>query len=612
MSSTATRSAGSVTGPLEPTLVDPATEYADEELVAEWLARFERSIAEGRPLRDLFEDGCHWRDAVALTGTIMTTSGATDVAKEIAQRARDADPSSFVLAGSPRPARKTRAGREVVEAFFDFRTRVGRGRGVVRLIPHADRPITAWTLLTTLQAPFGLEDPDRSPPPRGGRYGNAFGELGWGARREREQQYLAHDPDVLIIGGGQAGTTLGARLRTLGVDALIIDRNARPGDNWRKRYEALVLHNESWVCELPYMPFPPGWPVYVPKDMIAGWLETYIWAMELNYWASSELVSAAFDDASHRWEVVVRTDSVDRILHPSHLVLATGMSGSPKRPALPGLADFGGTVLHTSDFVGGAEWAGRRAIVVGTGNSGHDVAQDLHAHGAQVTMIQRSPTTITSVEPAAQLVFALYSEGHETGDADLLSVSMPYELMLKGQQILAGRMLELDRALIDALEGVGFRTDIGEDDSGYYMKYLRTGGGYYLNIGCSELIAQGEIAIVQAADVAKYTRSGLNLVDGGSLDADLIVLATGYENLQETTRRLIGDQVADRVGSVWGFDERGDARNVWKATAQEGLWYMAGSFAQCRTYSRFLGLQLWSAIGSPPSGGAASSAPSAD
>ena len=280
-------------------------------------------------------------------------------------------------------------------------------------------------------------------------------------------------------------------------------------------------------------------------------------------------------------------------LHPPHLVIATGRSGNPKSPTLLGLDEFTGTVMHTHRFTSGADWVGKRAIIVGAGNSAHDVAQDLHGHGAaSITMVQRNPTTITSVEPAAQLVFALYSEGPSIPDSDLLAVSLPYELTLVGQKLLTKRMYDLDKQLLDRLEAVGFRTDLGDDESGYYMKYLRTGGGYYLNVGCSELIADGEIDVIASTEIERYGRDGAILTDGSVLEVDLIVLATGYDNLQETTRRLLGDEVAEAVGPVWGFDERGDVPNMWRETAQPGLWYMAGSFAQCRTYSRYLALQL--------------------
>lgn len=579
-------------------VTEAAQPLAPTDAAASWLGRFEKALGSGSGLDEVFTEDAHWRDAVAFTWDILTVSGGPEIARILAARQPAVSARMLALSTEPVAQVKVRGGRTVVEAFFDFVTSVGKGRGVVR-IPWNDsenEDLRALTLLTSLAEVDGFPEPTRENRPRGGIYANNFGGPSWADHRALAQEYTDRSPEVLILGGGQAGMTLAARLGRLGVDALIVDKNDRAGDNWRHRYDSLALHNESWVCELPYMPYPPTWPVYLPKEMIAGWMETYAWAMELNYWTSTELISATFDEPSGRWTVELMRDGHAVVLKPQHFVMATGMSGAPKMPQIEGLAKFTGEVAHTSEFSSGAGWTGRRALVIGTGNSAHDVAQDLHSHGAHVTMVQRGATTITSVEPAAQLVFALYSEGPSTEDCDLLSVSMPYELFLKGQQMLTKKMLDLDRPLIEKLDTVGFRTDIGDDESGYYMKYLRTGGGYYLNVGCSELIAEGQIDIVAHERIVEFDAHGVRLVDGTTLNVDLVVLATGYENMQETTRRILGDEIADRVGPVWGYDEYGDMRNVWKRTAQPNLWYMAGSFAQCRTYSRYLAQQIYAVV----------------
>lgn len=586
-----------------PAATETRSSVSEAQQVERWLSRFARFLTGEEQGKSLFLDDSHWKDALAFTWDIRTFKGRQGITDRLAAARSDIAACDFVVAQNPPPQIKVRAGIQVLEAFFNFRTKHGRGRGIVRLAAREDgsntseRPLshydTAWTLLTTLQELTGLEEKTGARRPRGGTYAQSFGDENWHDRRRAAQEYRDREPDVLIVGGGHAGMTLAARLGQIGVDALIIDKHERVGDNWRKRYDALTLHNESWVCELPYIPYPPTWPVYLPKDMVAGWFENYAWAMELNYWTGTELLTAAFDATAKRWTVRLRNRAgVEKKLSPKHLVIATGMSGAPKIPKLAGIEDFKGQVLHTHSYADGTKWKGKDAIVVGTGNSAHDVAHDLHASGANVTMIQRSPTTIVSVEPAAQLVFKLYSEGPSTEDCDLLSVSMTYDVMMKSHRALTKQMLELDKELIAGLEAVGFRTDSGPDETGYYLKYLRHGGGYYLNVGCSELIAAGKIKIVQNDTIDRYVDKGVKLRDGTMIPADLIVLATGYENMQDGAGRLVGKDIADKVGPVWGFDERGDARNVWKQTAQENLWFMAGSFAQCRTYSRYVAIQI--------------------
>jgi putative flavoprotein involved in K+ transport len=237
--------------------------------------------------------------------------------------------------------------------------------------------------------------------------------------------------------------------------------------------------------------------------------------------------------------------------------------------------------------------AGKRVLVVGAGNSAHDIAQELHEHGAAVTMLQRSSTTIVSVEPSAKIVFHPWREGGPvTDDVDIVSASVPFPLLTEFHKSLTKQFKELDAELLSALERVGFQLDDGEDGSGFYLKYLRYGGGYYLNVGCSDLIAAGEIALKTGVGVAQLTHDSVVFTDGSSMPVDMVVLATGYQNMQESVRALFGDEVADRVGPAWGFDDGGELRNMWKRTGQEGFWLMGGSFAQCRIYSRFLALQI--------------------
>jgi cation diffusion facilitator CzcD-associated flavoprotein CzcO len=265
----------------------------------------------------------------------------------------------------------------------------------------------------------------------------------------------------------------------------------------------------------------------------------------------------------------------------------------PNRPALPGLDDFGGEVLHSSRFGSGVRYRGRRAIVVGTGNSGHDVAQELQSNGAaQVTMVQRNPTCVVSLVPSGTLVYSLYSEGPPNEDIDLITAAIPYPVLRDTYQWITKTTCRLDNELLDKLNAAGFETDFEPDATGFHMKYLRRGGGYYINVGCSDLIADGAISVVQARDIDRFTEGGLRLGDGRTVEADLVVLATGYQNQQEAIRRLLGDEVADKVGPVWGFDEDGFMRNMWKRTAQDHFWIMGGALNESRLYSRALALQI--------------------
>jgi putative flavoprotein involved in K+ transport len=561
--------------------------------VDRWLEEFQRALAAGdeAPLRALFHPDCHWRDVLALTWRIQTISGRDGVIKALREYARQTSFSRDPHRTAPREV--TRAGAKAIEAIFRFETSSGGATGVLRLTPEAGGGAPkAWTLFTMLEELKGFEESVGQRRPGGEAYSREFRGPNWLDLRRREAAYADREPAVLVVGGGHAGLSIAARLKQLGVDTLVVDRWPRIGDNWRRRYHALTLHNQVHVNHLPYLHFPPNWPLYIPKDKIAGWLESYVEAMELNYWTGVEFEGGAYDEKAGRWSVRLRREGTTRELRPRHVVLATGVSGIPNLPELPGLADFRGKVVHSHGYDDGEAWAGKRALVVGTGNSGHDIAQDLHSGGAAVTLVQRSSTHIVNIEPSAQLPYALYDEGPPLEDCDLIAASMPFALARRSHEQITARARELDRELLGALARVGFKLDDGDAGAGWQFKYLTRGGGYYFNVGCSDLVASGAIRLAQFADIERFVAEGARLRSGELLAADLVVLATGYKGQEALVGKLFGAEVAARVGPIWGFGAGQELRNMYVRTPQPGLWFIAGSFAQCRIYSRALALQI--------------------
>lgn len=539
----------------------------------------------------LFRPDGHWRDVLAFTWHLRTVSGPAQIKETFARTLPQTGANAFALHDATPPRLVQRAGSHVVEVTFDFRTAVGSGRGVARLLPGDGNELQASTLTTTLVGLDAFPERRGENRPRGEAGGRTFGGSNWLDKRRDEAAYDDREPAVLIVGGAQCGLGIAARLRILGIDALVVERLDRVGDVWRNRYHSLVLHNETWVNDLPYLPFPDTMPVFMAKDQLADWLEHYANAMELNVWTGTECVSAERDDDG-RWTVQLRRGDGGRTVRPRHVVMATGVSNVPYIPDIPGLDAFGGRVLHTTSYREASEFAGQRVLVIGTGTSGHDVAQDLYPHAADVTIVQRSATTVVNVEPTALRAYELYAGGVATEEADLLSMSTPYPVMVRGLQLMTAAMRAEDQPLLDGLEAVGFRLDFGHDDTGFQMKYLRRGGGYYLNVGCSDLIAGGKIGLLQSSEITGFEASGVRLNDGRTLPVDAIILATGYEPQQELVRRIFGDDIAGRVGPIWGYDDDGELRNVWKRTAQPGLWFHAGSLAHSRIYSRVLALQI--------------------
>ncbi len=563
-------------------------------IVENWLAQFEKAVAadDADNLRELFHEDCYWRDVLALTWRIATVEGRNAAVSGLNEHARKARPHNFRIAQGRTPPRNVmRAGTDAIEAIFSFETVDGIGSGVVRLTPNADdrNSFKAWTLLTTLDEITAHRQP--APPVKA--YSRDFRGPNWLDVRNATAAYTDRDPTVLVVGGGHAGLSTAARLTALGVDTLIVDRGERIGDNWRKRYHALVLHNQVHVNHLPLMPFPPTWPTYIPKDKLAGWFESYVENLELNYWTSTEFLGGNYDDQARRWSVrLKRGDGTVREMQPRHIVMATGVSGIPAVPTIPTLDNFRGAVLHSHQYTDGEAWRGKTALIIGTGNSGHDIAQDLYSAGAHVTMAQRSSTMVVNVEPSAQLPYALYAEGPSLEDCDLITTATPTALARKTHIALTQQAKAIDQELLDGLKRRGFKLDLGDDGSGWQFKYLTRGGGYYFNVGCSDLIVEGKVGLIQFADIAAFTADGARLRNGEPLPADLIVLATGYKGLEAMVEKLFGAEVASRVGPIWGFGDEQELRNMFARTPQPGLYFIAGSLAQCRIYSKYLGLQI--------------------
>lgn len=549
--------------------------------------------------REMFQDDCYWRDLVSFTWNLKTVEGKDQVEDMLRHQLATTKPRNWTLAAGEMP---DEAGG-VITAWIEFETDVARGYGLVRL---KDGKI--WTLLTTMVELKGYEEAKGFARPLGAKHGADKHRTTWKEEREHELQSLGYEtqPYTVIIGGGQGGIALGARLRQLGVPTIIVEKNDRPGDSWRRRYKSLCLHDPVWYDHLPYIKFPENWPVFAPKDKVGDWLEMYTKVMELNYWTRSEAKSARYDATKGEWTIVVDRDGEEVTLRPKQLVMATGMSGKPRMPEFPGMETFKGEQHHSSKHPGPDAYAGKKCVVIGSNNSAHDICAALWEHDADVTMVQRSSTHIVRSDTLMDIgLGALYSEqavrdGMTTEKADLIFASLPYRIMHEFQIPLYDKMREIDENFYAGLEKAGFRLDWGDDGSGLFMKYLRRGSGYYIDVGASQLIIDGKIKLAKG-QVTEVVEDGVLLDTGEKLEADLIVYATGYNSMNGWVADLMGQDMADRVGKVWGLGSdttkdpgpwEGEQRNMWKPTQQDALWFHGGNLHQSRHYSQFLALQL--------------------
>lgn len=568
--------------------------------ISDWLAAFASALDRGDldGAAAMFAEECYWRDLVSFTWNIKTLEGR----QAIKTMLHAVLPS--VRPGSWRSEAQAASANGVTEGWFTFTTAVSRGKGHIRL-----REGKCWTLLTTMAELKGHEEKKGATRVLGTDHGVFKNRPSWLERKTRREAELGYkvQPYCVIIGGGQGGIALGARLRRLDVPTIIIERNRRAGDSWRNRYKSLCLHDPVWYDHLPYLPFPDDWPIFSPKDKIGDWLEMYVKVMELNYWQTTECKSVQYDEKLAEWMVTVERAGQTVVLRPKHLVLATGMHGMPNIPQIPGAAKFKGQQLHSSQHTGAEDYAGKRCVVLGANNSAHDIATALWEHGADVTMIQRSSTHVVKSDILMELALGpLYSEaavkaGITTDIADLLFASVPYRIMHTFHTPIYQEIARRDKDFYHRLRKAGMLLDFGDDGSGLFMKYLRRGSGYYIDVGASELIADGRIKLRSGVNIEEIREQSIVLTDGTVLPADLIVYATGYGSMNGWAAKLISQEVADRVGKCWGLGSgttkdpgpwEGELRNMWKPTQQPGLWFHGGNLHQSRHYSQFLSLQI--------------------
>ncbi|KIJ64694.1 hypothetical protein HYDPIDRAFT_111265 [Hydnomerulius pinastri MD-312] len=559
-----------------------------------WLTEFATSVSINDPLflTTLFHELGYWKDILALTWDFRTIRGSKAIKQLLDARLSATCLTAFRLVDDQihKPVLvRLIPGVVFVRFRFDFETRHGRGNAVAFLIPTRDGNWRAWSLFTR------LESLKEFPEKIGVLRDHVTHHDGlWADRLQRETDFVDADPTVLIIGAGHGGLEMAARLKCMGVSTLVIDRSTRIGDSWRKRYKTLCLHDTVWYNRMPYLDFPKTWPVYCPASKLGDWLELYAKALELNVWLSSSPTQAEFNEETQTWHVPINRAGEVRALEVKHIIFATGFGGGfPNTPKIPGKELYSGTVLHSSEFSSAAEYGGKKVIVVGAGNSAHDIALDLCHYGSDVTMIQRSPTYVISVRSMAAVLGDRYNEHFPVDSADLLSVALPYASTIPLLKVAVDRMASTtDRDIIEGLERAGFRTYLGPDGAGLVPLIYKRGGGFYIDTGASQEIINGNIKVKSGCSIQGFTQHGLELEGGVEVDGDVIVFATGFGDIRDSVREVCGSEVADRVGPVWGMNEEGELQGVWRRTGQPRLWLAMGNLARSRLHSLHLALQI--------------------
>nr|GAT42717.1 flavin-containing monooxygenase [Mycena chlorophos] len=574
-------------------------------IASAWLSSLASALSKGNTqaaVDSLFLADSHWRDMLALTWDFRTLHGAAAIHTLLSDRLVPSGLDAATLKLTPGTASLLRPYPDIawINAIFSFKTSVGQCLGVFRIVPTpsptgAEFDWKAHVVYTTLDDLQGHPEQIgslRNPDPNHGK---------WVSEREAAlAAYETEDPVVLIIGAGHSGLDTAARLEYLGVRTLVVDKNARVGDNWRNRYEALCLHDPVWYDHMPYLPFPPTWPVYAPAVKVGNWLEHYADTLEIDVWTSATVSNAVPSDDSATpasWRVTVsRPNKPERHFTVRHLIFATGIgSAEVKTPQYPGMDTFPGQVLHSSQHKRALDHAGKKVVVVGACTSGHDIAADYEAHSVDVTIFQRSSTYILSTKNGwNRIMRPIYWEGGPPSHiADILSASFPHFAAVELNRRLVKVIAEDDKEILDGLKKVGFNLNEGVMGAGFALSAWSKAGGYYIDVGTSKLIADGKIKLKNnCGEIESFTSTGLRFTDGSSLPADVVVFATGYGDPRRIIHQVCGPAVGDRCKPIWGLDEEGELQGVWRDLGMRGLWYMFGNYALSRFHSKHVALQI--------------------
>ncbi|KAL4064294.1 hypothetical protein V8B97DRAFT_1920121 [Scleroderma yunnanense] len=569
-----------------------------------WFARFVDAMSseDVAGILDLFIDGALWWDMLAPTWDFHTYEGKDTVKQFLTDQLPKFNLSGFVLRKDLVRLDRPYEDLAWIQGLFNFDTTVGHAYGIFRLVPLADGSWKAHVVYTNLDDLKGFPEKIgslRNHEPNHGK---------WADMREREREFLDQEPTVVIVGGVRLSNGTIVSGITGGTDMQL--------------YVCMIKSVEGYD-HMPYLPFPPSWPVYTPALKLADWLESYAQSLELNVWTSASVVSIEPGTKSKKWSVrVVRGNGRERIFEVNHVVFAMGFgNGKPKVPNILGQDEFKGQILHSSQHNIAADHLGKKVVVVGSCTSAHDICSDYVDNGVDVTMVQRGPTYIMSVKEGVTrligsghtiltsnttmtdaLYEVLYNEdGPPTDLADRISASFPYHLTVLLHQRVTKDIADTDKYwlripggdILDGLRKVGFKLTLGEDGAGVMPLIWRKNGGYYFDVGASQKIIDGKIKLKSDEPIARFTPTGLLFEDGSTLDADVVLFATGYGDTREIYLQLLPENLHDAILPVWGLNEEGEPYALWREISGRGpegkklagLWSILGNLATCRFHS---------------------------
>ena len=375
------------------------------------------------------------------------------------------------------------------------------------------------------------------------------------------------ETDAFIVGGGNGAISLAARLKTLGVESIMIDKIAHVGDNWALRYDCMRFHITTSFCELPYMVYDKELqsPHLLTKDELAQQVRRYVKAFQLNIITSAEIIETT-QLPDKRWSVKFKSSAGVYNIIAHHLVQATGF-GSQK-PNLPTTKDeplFSGISIHSKYYKSAKQLQNQgvsTVLVIGSANTAFDVLEDCYNAGLKPIMVVRSPTYICPLEHVtSKLGLGSYDDGVEAADQRFMTLPTILDGQLARDLFSYFASLEPDR--YKDLDTAGFPVyDSLDPRAALVANLLEDGGGHYVDTGAIALIAERKVSIKANVEPTAFTATSLQFSDGSLLDADAVIWCTGYsdKNARDTASEIFKTEMD--VDATWGVDEEGEIRGM--------------------------------------------------
>ncbi|KAF7337740.1 hypothetical protein MSAN_02247600 [Mycena sanguinolenta] len=560
----------------------------------------------------LFHPDAFWRDHVALSWSLRTfhPSSYVSVALESAQKMMRAQfsvisdkvlpllgraeiiPSSIVLQETQVHAITFPNGVSVVRAPFTFSTANPRAEctAAFKLIRMKNGDVKVFTVTTAIQelalAPWRKVPSDESPL-----------EI---------PSTVPTSLDVLVVGGGHAGLSISAYLKSLDINFAMVEKYPAIGDSWAKRYDSTTLHTTRLFGGLPFVPFPSDYPEFVPAKLIAAYYAKYVQDLQLPAYPGRDCVSGVWDDTQSQWTVTLEAAEGIEVITAQILVFAVGIGG--RRPIIPHFAgkdSFLGELLHSSAYKDATSWAGKRVVIIGSSTTACDVALDCSGVGADATIIQRGPTRIYPQEHIKTVQALFWNTEMPIEVGDIISTEDPMVLQATLSELVMSQLKATYERVPEYYEGLrkaGFLATV--DGSVHQQIFCRSGAHYpdvcppFSSFGAELMRKPAEpfffqIKVKSGAEIEAITPTGIAFSDGTQVDADVIVYATGFEKDARTAvETIIGAEQAALLEPVWGVDAEGEMRGVWRPSGHDRIWFHGGELQTMRYYGKFLAVQI--------------------